>query len=195
MKMIVDPQVERLRFLLTNTTLPDYAEFAEEGRTPEETEATIVTVVQLVIDAVASDVLTPKPSEHNRFPALLADELNLLYIRTMAPVGGAAVMELFASEEGSPFKAQYMAALTAFNTECTKVISGWADEELPKGPGRKAEKGRRRMLLNNHLWMIDPRAVLRIWVASDVMPYMLKSVLVTLNAMVVKVAPALCEVR
>lgn len=43
--------------------------------------------------------------------------------------------------------------------------------------------------------MIDPRLVLRIWKGPDMMPYMLKAVIVTLNAMLIKSGPALVEVR
>lgn len=192
MKMVLDPEIERLRFLVTDTTLPDY-KASTEGRTPEELEATLVTAAQLVIDAVASD--TQKPSQFERFPPLLADEMSVLYIRTMAPVGGFAELELFSSEPGSANHTRYTEALTEFNTGCTKIISLYAKQNLPTGPSRRSTVHARRMLLNNHLWMTDRRLVLRIWPGADVMPYMLKAVVVTLNGMLIKAGPALYEVR
>lgn len=177
---------------MTDTELPDFRQATRRSvLSPEAIAENIRDVQALVRKAVCSDAVAQ--SEVGRLPAILCDQINLKYLETMARVGKPPVLEMFASVVPE-HKATYKEALATFNEAATQVFQTHLSE-LPKGPGDEAERRSRTMLLNNHRWMTHAETCLGIWPADDMLPYMLKAPLLTLDAMLSRAGPTLNEVR
>lgn len=190
--MIVDVELERLRFLATDTDLPSFNK-STVGRSEEEITAVVDKVVPLVYAAVCSN--DRAPSNMALLPPILLDELGLIYFKTMAPVGGVVEMEKYASPEGSENQTAYRKALDKFNRACTKVFLDYAEEVVPEDAEEEVTTVARKKLLNRHRWMTHGPTCSRLWAGSDMYPYMLKGPLLHLNNILVTVAPAVSWVR
>lgn len=190
--MILDPEMERLRFLMTATELPDF-KTSTVGCTDEEINATVDEVVKLVFAAVCATQRAP--SDVRLLPPLVLDEMNYMYFKTMAKVGDDVELEKFASPEGSEYQAKYREAHTNFTKACTKILQDYVAEDIPADANEAVTKAARKMLLNRHLWMTHGPTCKRLWAASDMYPYMLKGPLFCLNNMLAKSGAALTWVR
>lgn len=189
MKLILMPELERLRLLMTATSLPDYTTFlTQEG---EQAQATMNMAASMVRRAVCSD--TPAAIEVDRLPVALCEKANVKYLQTMALVGQPPLLEMFSSSDPD-MRAKYDAGLMAFNAGLTKLFEDYLTECV-RGPTNVEERMRRYLLLNNHRWMTNQVVCRNLWPAKYMLPYMFKGPLNTLNAMVANVAPALTEVR
>lgn len=192
MKMILTPELERLRFLMTDTKLPDFDVYVKMDPIADpEVDATRLRVCGQVQAAVCSNTLAP--INVTRLPLILCENANVMYLKTMARVAKAPVLELFDVADPDQL-AMYTEGLAEFVAAVTKILEDYVTE-IPKGPGTEAELEKRKMLLNNHKWMTHGPVCLHIWPAKRMLPYMLRAPVLNLNAMLLKVAPALTEVR
>lgn len=192
MKLLLSSELERLRFLMTDTDLPSFNAYEKMDATvrSEAVNAIRDEVCTKVFAAVCS--ATPAPVDIERFPVLLWEESNLRYLQTMARVNQAPLLDKFDSINPEHLE-QYKAGLTMFNDAVTKVLETHA-AAIPRGKSNEVEIAKRRMLVNNHKWMTHGPVALRIWPAKHMLPYMLRNPLMTLDAMMSKIAPALNEV-
>lgn len=189
--MFLEPMLERMRFLVTDTILPDFEE-STVGRTDEEVEAAM-DIVKTRVEATRGPEST-LICYADLLPILVCDKIDYNYITTMAAPNTVPTMDMFASPAGTVGQAKYASDYGDYVSGVTALLKEYVKEQPVIESDSAVTRSIRQNLVNAHLWMSHPATCLRIWPGSDVAPYPTRSLVKTLDMMMARFGPAMSEV-
>lgn len=187
-KLLVDPQLERMTMLTAHTTFPKHG----AKRTDAELHDVLKKIKSAIKDCRGDDPLIK--TYPALLPALVLDQIDVEFLKIMSPPGEVSAMELFGSPNGSPEKERYTAKVEAYTAACTLVFEAFVTAQRLSHTDSTVLRDLVNDLVNKHLWFSDPALWRRIWPSCDLMPYMTSNPLSQADQMVSQMGKATVEV-